>query len=606
MSTIIDEQYTTLGNIAADTRAQGDTTGAGEMIRRIGVKEGNKENLFKNAQAILAIDLQSKKMNVDYNVFAKGWFQENIMKPGFADNPDTWIQKFQNDSAIFKDNLYSNQNFLPAAVLKGKALINLAEGDTILNLQEEAYTANKKNFRITSDTKREQAKDSIKLADSPTEIQGIFDSQILSDDDNVNKVFYSASELSQIKDDFYNYANSEYMFKLAAVYDDNGELDYRKTEENIKNPNFTIKTVDGKRVDVQDAARLELIESLGTLASNQDKAKDSIISAANDKGTARYYEGVYEMKTATTKEDYDAGLAKVNEGLNQVSSETKVELLAHKDSFLKSGDETYQNTTYLNLKLLASGGFLDTSTISRAVQEGKLDPGKVNELVDDNRIAKEKIESGNARHESNAITILANTLGMNTEGVATGNVLLDIAALNASNDNKKNADFARAYSYLQQYIEIGTKEYGLTRREILTNHRVIESIGNQTKDKPSNVVFGDTNEEIQSLLDDNKYLSSKTVGIGPITPRGIIINQIQNIQGGNVPQKRLTGETIAEFDNRVTNLKKVLQVLRYQKRADASNADVKMFAEILEIPDYYFNNDGTLNEDLIKGMNQED
>ena len=256
MSTIIDEQYTTLGNIAADTRAQGDTTGAGEMIRRIGVKEGNKENLFKNAQAILAIDLQSKKMNVDYNVFAKGWFQENIMKPGFADNPDTWIQKFQNDSAIFKDNLYSNQNFLPAAVLKGKALINLAEGDTILNLQEEAYTANKKNFRITSDTKREQAKDSIKLADSPTEIQGIFDSQILSDDDNVNKVFYSASELSQIKDDFYNYANSEYMFKLAAVYDDNGELDYRKTEENIKNPNFTIKTVDGKRVDVQDAARL--------------------------------------------------------------------------------------------------------------------------------------------------------------------------------------------------------------------------------------------------------------------------------------------------------------------------------------------------------------
>ena len=103
MSTIIDEQYTTLGNIAADTTAQGDTTGAGEMIRRIGVKEGNKENLFKNAQAILAIDLQSKKMNVDYNVFAKGWFQANIMKPGFADNPDTWNQKFQNDSAIFKE-----------------------------------------------------------------------------------------------------------------------------------------------------------------------------------------------------------------------------------------------------------------------------------------------------------------------------------------------------------------------------------------------------------------------------------------------------------------------------------------------------------------------
>ena len=605
MSTIIDEQYTTLGNIAADTTAQGDTTGAGEMIRRIGVKEGNKENLFKNAQAILAIDLQSKKMNVDYNVFAKGWFQANIMKPGFADNPDTWIQKFQNDSAIFKDNLYSNQNFLPAAVLKGKALINLAEGDTIINLQEEAYTANKKNYKITSDTKREQAKDSIKLADSAIEVEAIFNNQLLSDDEGVNKVFYSSDELSQIQEEFYDFANSQYMFKLAAVYDNNGELDYRKTEENIKNPNFIIKTVDGKRVDVQDATRLELIESVGTLANNQDKAKDSIISAANDKGTARYYEGLYEMKTATTKEEYDAGLAKVNEGINQVSSETKVELLTHKDSFLKSGDETYQNTTYLNFKLLASGGFLDTSTISLAVQDGRLDPGKVNELVDDNRIAKEKIESGNARHESNAITILANTLGMNTEGIATGNQALDIRALYGSNDNKKNAEFARAYSYLQQYIEIGTKEYGLTRREILTNHRVLESIGKQTLDKPSNVVFGDTNEELQSLLNDNAYLQSKTVGIGVKTPRGVVLNQLQNIQG-KVPQKRLTGETIAEFDNRETNLKKVLQVLRYQKRADASNADVKMFAEILEIPDYYFNNDGTLNEDLIKGMNQED
>ena len=605
MSTIIDEQYTTLGNIAADTTAQGDTTGAGEMIRRIGVKEGNKENLFKNAQAILAIDLQSKKMNVDYNVFAKGWFQANIMKPGFADNPDTWIQKFQNDSAIFKDNLYSNQNFLPAAVLKGKALINLAEGDTIINLQEEAYTANKKNYRITSDTKREQAKDSIKLADSAIEVEAIFNNQLLSDDEGVNKVFYSSDELSQIQEEFYDFANSQYMFKLAAVYDNNGELDYRKTEENIKNPNFIIKTVDGKRVDVQDATRLELIESVGTLANNQDKAKDSIISAANDKGIALYYEGVYGMKIATTKEEYDAARVKVNEGINQVSPETKVELQTHMDSFLKSGDETYQNTTYLNFKLLASGGFLDTSTISQAVQDGKLDPGKVNELVDDNRIAKEKIESGNARHESNAITILANTLGMNTEGIATGNQALDIRALYGSNDNKKNAEFARAYSYLQQYIEIGTKEYGLTRREILTNHRVLESIGKQTLDKPSNVVFGDTNEELQSLLNDNAYLQSKTVGIGVKTPRGVVLNQLQNIQG-KVPQKRLTGETIAEFDNRETNLKKVLQVLRYQKRADASNADVKMFAEILEIPDYYFNNDGTLNEDLIKGMNQED
>ena len=605
MSTIIDEQYTTLGNIAADTTAQGDTTGAGEMIRRIGVKEGNKENLFKNAQAILAIDLQSKKMNVDYNVFAKGWFQENMMKPGFADNPDTWIQKFQNDSAIFKDNLYSNQNFLPAAVLKGKALINLAEGDTIINLQEEAYTANKKNYKITSDTKREQAKDSIKLADSAIEVEAIFNNQLLSDDEGVNKVFYSSDELSQIQEEFYDFANSQYMFKLAAVYDNNGELDYRKTEENIKNPNFIIKTVDGKRVDVQDATRLELIESVGTLANNQDKAKDSIISAANDKGIALYYEGVYGMKIATTKEEYDAARVKVNEGINQVSPETKVELQTHMDSFLKSGDETYQNTTYLNFKLLASGGFLDTSTISQAVQDGKLDPGKVNELVDDNRIAKEKIESGNARHESNAITILANTLGMNTEGIATGNYALDIRALYGSNDNKKNAEFARAYSYLQQYIEIGTKEYGLTRREILTNHRVLESIGKQTLDKPSNVVFGDTNEELQSLLNDNAYLQSKTVGIGVKTPRGVVLNQLQNIQG-KVPQKRLTGETIAEFDNRETNLKKVLQVLRYQKRADASNADVKMFAEILEIPDYYFNNDGTLNEDLIKGMNQED
>ena len=605
MSTIIDEQYTTLGNIAADTTAQGDTTGAGEMIRRIGVKEGNKENLFKNAQAILAIDLQSKKMNVDYNVFAKGWFQANIMKPGFADNPDTWIQKFQNDSAIFKDNLYSNQNFLPAAVLKGKALINLAEGDTIINLQEEAYTANKKNYRITSDTKREQAKDSIKLADSAIEVEAIFNNQLLSDDEGVNKVFYSSDELSQIQEEFYDFANSQYMFKLAAVYDNNGELDYRKTEENIKNPNFIIKTVDGKRVDVQDATRLELIESVGTLANNQDKAKDSIISAANDKGIALYYEGVYGMKIATTKEEYDAARVKVNEGINQVSPETKVELQTHMDSFLKSGDETYQNTTYLNFKLLASGGFLDTSTISLAVQDGRLDPGKVNELVDDNRIAKEKIESGNARHESNAITILANTLGMNTEGIATGNQALDIRALYGSNDNKKNAEFARAYSYLQQYIEIGTKEYGLTRREILTNHRVLESIGKQTLDKPSNVVFGDTNEELQSLLNDNAYLQSKTVGIGVKTPRGVVLNQLQNIQG-KVPQKRLTGETIAEFDNRETNLKKVLQVLRYQKRADASNADVKMFAEILEIPDYYFNNDGTLNEDLIKGMNQED
>lgn len=605
MSTIIDEQYTTLGNIAADTTAQGDTTGAGEMIRRIGVKEGNKENLFKNAQAILAIDLQSKKMNVDYNVFAKGWFQANIMKPGFADNPDTWIQKFQNDSAIFKDNLYSNQNFLPAAVLKGKALINLAEGDTIINLQEEAYTANKKNYKITSDTKREQAKDSIKLADSAIEVEAIFNNQLLSDDEGVNKVFYSSDELSQIQEEFYDFANSQYMFKLAAVYDNNGELDYRKTEENIKNPNFIIKTVDGKRVDVQDATRLELIESVGTLANNQDKAKDSIISAANDKGIALYYEGVYGMKIATTKEEYDAARVKVNEGINQVSPETKVELQTHMDSFLKSGDETYQNTTYLNFKLLASGGFLDTSTISLAVQDGRLDPGKVNELVDDNRIAKEKIESGNARHESNAITILANTLGMNTEGIATGNQALDIRALYGSNDNKKNAEFARAYSYLQQYIEIGTKEYGLTRREILTNHRVLESIGKQTLDKPSNVVFGDTNEELQSLLNDNAYLQSKTVGIGVKTPRGVVLNQLQNIQG-KVPQKRLTGETIAEFDNRETNLKKVLQVLRYQKRADASNADVKMFAEILEIPDYYFNNDGTLNEDLIKGMNQED
>ena len=590
MSTIIDEQYTTLGNIAADTTAQGDTTGAGEMIRRIGVKEGNKENLFKNAQAILAIDLQSKKMNVDYNVFAKGWFQENIMKPGFADNPDTWIQKFQNDSAIFKDNLYSNQNFLPAAVLKGKALINLAEGDTIINLQEEAYTANKKNYKITSDTKREQAKDSIKLADSAIEVEAIFNNQLLSDDEGVNKVFYSSDELSQIQEEFYDFANSQYMFKLAAVYDNNGELDYRKTEENIKNPNFIIKTVDGKRVDVQDATRLELIESVGTLANNQDKAKDSIISAANDKGIALYYEGVYGMKIATTKEEYDAARVKVNEGINQVSPETKVELQTHMDSFLKSGDETYQNTTYLNFKLLASGGFLDTSTISLAVQDGRLDPGKVNELVDDNRIAKEKIESGNARHESNAITILANTLGMNTEGIATGNQALDIRALYGSNDNKKNAEFARAYSYLQQYIEIGTKEYGLTRREILTNHRVLESIGKQTLDKPSNVVFGDTNEELQSLLNDNAYLQSKTVGIGVKTPRGVVLNQLQNIQG-KVPQKRLTGETIAEFDNRETNLKKVLQVLRYQKRADASNADVKMFAEILEIPDYYFNND---------------
>ena len=116
-------------------------------------------------------------------------------------------------------------------------------------------------------------------------------------------MFYSSDELSKIQEEFYDFANSQYMFKLAAVYDNNGELDYRKTEENIKNPNFIIKTVDGKRVDVQDATRLELIESVGTLANNQDKAKDSIISAANDKGIALYYEGVFEMKTATTKEE---------------------------------------------------------------------------------------------------------------------------------------------------------------------------------------------------------------------------------------------------------------------------------------------------------------
>ena len=579
----LDEQYTTLSG-TANLTGQGDTTAVGNTLRQIGEKEGRIKNLQVNAAARLQIATEVKNSDTQFQVWSDAWVRDNTLEN--AQNPDIWRTQYNAAANLWREE--NKKNLSSIALQQAQTQWNVTQGNYNLQLNEKISGQRNKNFKITLDNGLVVFNSNLDRATDANSVLQIFEEHTLKDDESLLRAHLTTEQYTAYKSSVFNPANEKYMFHQVAVYN-NGEVDFTKTLENIKNEKVIVKTIDGKTVDNNDETRLALLDKVETLAENQTSANAAAVEANNLEGTKEYYDALFDYGNATTIEESTAANNRMKAALEQVSPEERIKLNAARAKFLQ-GNKKVSGNLQANFALLANIGQLDRAVLMDAVDQGKLDPKDVPALLSTNETSEKRINSYNNKHYNTALVILANELdmGLDTSKI-TDDANANVITIMAGVDSKKGATFVRALDLLDDTIKEAGKRYGLSADEILRNADALITIKDMVKKKNYEL---DTDEELEKIITDNTF-AKKNRGIGPFTTRGKLIEiekflQEDGFYKGVLPTPvgtpvRTENETVADYEARLNNIQKLRDLLRISQTENFSAAEMKRYAQIMKI-----------------------
>ena len=579
----LDEQYTTLSG-TANLTGQGDTTAVGNTLRQIGEKEGRIKNLQVNAAARLQIATEVKNSDTQFQVWSDAWVRDNTIEN--AQNPDIWRTQYNAAANLWRED--NKKNLSSISLQQAETQWNVTQGNYNLQLNEKISGQRNKNFKITLDNGLVVFNSNLDRATDANSVLQIFEEHTLKDDENLLRAHLTTEQYTAYKSSVFNPANEKYMFHQVAVYN-NGEVDFTKTLENIKNEKVIVKTIDGKTVDNNDETRLALLDKVETLAENQTSANAAAVEANNLEGTKEYYDALFDYGNATTIEESTAANNRMKAALEQVSPEERIKLNAASAKFLQ-GNKKVSGNLQANFALLANIGQLDRAVLMDAVDQGKLDPKDVPALLSTNETSEKRINSYNNKHYNTALVILANELdmGLDTSKI-TDDANANVITIMAGVDSKKGATFVRALDLLDDTIKEAGKRYGLSADEILRNADALITIKDMVKKKNYEL---DTDEELEKIITDNTF-AKKNRGIGPLTTRGKLIEiekflQEDGFYKGVLPTPvgtpvRTENETVADYEARLDNIQKLRDLLRISRTENFSAAEMKRYAQIMKI-----------------------
>lgn len=594
----LDEQYTTLGS-TPNISGQGDTTAFANTMRQIGEREGRLKNLQINAAAKLQIETEVKNSDVQFQVWSDGWIRDNTRDN--AQNPDVWRDQYNAAANLWRED--NKVNLSPISLQQATTQWNVTQGNYNLQLNEQISSQRNKNFQITLDNSLVVYNSNIDRASSGDDVKQIYDEHILKDDEDLLRAHLSPDQYTEYKASIYNPANEKYMFNQVAVFN-NGEVDFEKTLENIKNQKVPVKTIDGKTVDNNDETRLALLDKIETLAENQTSANVAAQEANSLEGVNEYYQALYDYGNATTIQESTDAKKRMDAALGKVSPKERIELDSAGAKYLK-GNKTISNNLQTNFALLANIGQLDRGVLMDAVDKGKLDPKDVPTLLSTNETSQKRIDSYNKKHYNTALVVLANELDMDLDmSKISDDPSANIMTIMASVDSKKGADFIRALDLLDDTIKEAGQRYGLSPDEVLRNADALNTIKTMVKNKNFEL---DTDDEFQKIITDNTF-AKQNRGIGPLTTRGKLIEiekylQEDGFYKGVLPTPvgtpvRDGNETIADYEARLDNIQKLRNLLRISQTENFSAAEMKTYAKIMNIDVNFALPDKTIEESV--------
>ena len=602
MSTMkLDEQYTTISG-TPNISAQGDTTAFANTMRQIGEKEGRLKNLQINAAAKLQIATEVKNSDVQFQVASDTWIRDNTREN--AQNPDVWRDQYNQWANGWREE--NKSNLSPISLQQATTQWNVTQGNYNLQLNEQISAQRNKNFLITQDNSLVVYKSNIDRANDADSVLQVYEEFTLKDDENLLRAHLSPDQYTEYKASIYNPANEKYMFHQVAVFN-NGEVDYTKTLENIKNQKVPVKTIDGKTVDNNDETRLALLDKIETLAENQTSANAAAQEANNLAGVKEYHQALFDYGNATTIEESTDAKNRMNAALTKVSPEEKIRLDELGRNYLK-GNKTTSNDLEANFALLANIGQLDRSVLMDAVNQGHLDPSKVPSLLSTNETSQKRINGYNNKHYNTALVVLANSLDMGLDmSKITDDPTANVATIIAGADAKKGASFVRAIDLLDDTIKEARERYGLSADELLRNADALNTIVKMVKEKNYEL---DTDDEFAKIVKDNTFDKANR-GLGPDTTRGKLIEIEKYLQEGGfytgvLPTPigtpvRDGNETIADYQARKDNIQKIKNLLRISQTENFSPAELETYAKIMDI-DVNFKLPGKSIEDSVNEL----
>ena len=584
MSTMkLDEQYTTISG-TPNISAQGDTTAFANTMRQIGEKEGRIKNLQINAAAKLQIETEVKNSDVQFQVWSDGWIRDNTRDN--AQNPDIWRDQYNAAANLWRED--NKVNLSPISLQQATTQWNVTQGNYNLQLNEQISSQRNKNFQITLDNSLVVYNSNIDRASSADDVKQIYDEHILKDDEDLLRAHLSPDQYTEYKASIYNPANEKYMFNQVAVFN-NGEVDYTKTLENIKNQKVPVKTIDGKTVDNNDETRLALLDKIETLAENQTSANVAAQEANSLEGASEYYQALYDYGNATTIQESTDAKKRMDAALGKVSPKERIELDSAGAKYLK-GNKTISGNLQANFALLANIGQLDRGVVMNAVNEGKLDPSDVPSLLSTNETSQKRINGYNNKHYNTALIVLANSLNMDLDMSKISNdPSANVAAIVAGVDSKKGVNFVRALDLLDDTIKEARERYGLSADEVLRNADTLNTIVKMVRKENYEL---DTDDELQKIVKDNTF-NKQNRGIGPDTTRGKLIEIEKYLQEGGLykgmlptpvgTSRREGDETIVDYQARLDNIQKVRDLLRISQTENFSPAELETYAKVMNI-----------------------
>lgn len=428
-------RYEGVGSSKLDTgRSLTSGTSASNALAQIGASTINTVLQYGASQNALNAKLRRLEIQTNIENGSSGIyndtqiFLDNTKTSEFWNSPDKWIDDY--NKMIPKWTKKYKETMDEQTWKEFEPHFNKKIFEQATNLRELVYNQKVNNGVMALDKATTTYNTELANATNEKQIATLHTTYTQLTLKRFDQILGGGEEFTKASNDAYNNANAALILLKAKeingiTTDPDGRTvtNHKAVLQNLKNPNYKIVGLNGEEIGVNHPIRKALIESQGTLFSNQDANWTKIRSEKSYNDNLSFNKELVAFLNGNT-EGMDTFLGRIENNPNLLPSQISALRTAFKTTqdAIKNGTSTWDTVAGQNTKsiltFLVNSGVIDTKAeiqvINNAQLNGLLKPEDATTLLENSKKYTKERNKIKLGMTNNAIRMVAKELNIDT------------------------------------------------------------------------------------------------------------------------------------------------------------------------------------------------
>ena len=428
-------RYEGVGSTKLDTkRSLSSGTSASNALAQIGATTLNTVLQYGASQNALTAKLRRLEIQTNIENGSSGIyndtqvFLDNTKTSEFWSTPDKWIQDYE--KMIPKWTKKYKETMDEQTWKEFEPHFNKKIFEQATNLRELVYNQKVNNGVMALDKATTTYNTELANATNEKQIATLHTTYTQLTLKRFDQILGGGKEFTEANNNAYNSANAALILLKAKeingiITDPDGRTvtNHKAVLQNLKNPNYKIVGLNGEEIGVNHPIRQALIESQGTLFSNQDANWTKIRGEKSYNDNLSFNKELVAFLNGNT-EGMDTFLGRLENNKNLEPSQISALRTAFKTTqdAIKNGTSTWDTVAGQNTKsiltFLVNSGVIDTKAemqvINNAQLNGLLKPEDATTLLENSKKYTKERNKIKLGMTNNAIRMVAKELNIDT------------------------------------------------------------------------------------------------------------------------------------------------------------------------------------------------